>query len=309
MSIFINTFPVPAEVFGSEIERLMPGVTIWKDVNEAQADKVEAILAWALTAELAGRFPNAKLVCSMAAGVEKILPAMAALPGVPLARIVDPMQALAMSQFVVMMALRHVRRLPVFEAQQAERQWVRIAPPHPFSHTVAVLGLGATGTTVCEQLRHIGFNVIGWSRSPKRIDGVQSYTGASGLKDCLSRADLIVCVLPSTPQTKGVLNHETLSAAKPGAYLVNVGRGDHLVEPDFIALVKSGHLSGAALDVQSREPLPADDPLWTVPQVTITPHIAAAPSPRTVAEQFLEALGHAKQGIRPRYAVDQEAGY
>ncbi|MDB5817298.1 MAG: serA3 [Rhizobacter sp.] len=309
MSIFINTFPVPPQVFGAEIERLMPGATLWSNADEADADKVEAILAWTLSAELAARFPNAKLVCSMAAGVEKILPAMVSLPGVPLARIVDPMQALAMSQFVVMMALRHVRGLPLLEAQQAEHRWARVPPPHPFSHTVAVLGLGATGTTVCEQLRHIGFNVIGWSRSPKAIDGVQSYIGANGLKDCLSRADLIVCVLPSTPQTKAVLNHETLSAAKPGAYLINVGRGDHLVEPDFIALVKSGHLSGAALDVQSREPLPADDPLWSVPNVTVTPHIAAAPSPRTVAEQFLEALGHVKQGIKPRYAVDQEAGY
>jgi phosphoglycerate dehydrogenase-like enzyme len=163
---------------------------------------------------------------------------------------------------------------------------------------VAVLGRGAMGGAVAALLAAVGFEVRPWSRS-----------SGESLEEVLGDADFVVCALPLTPQTEGLLDARRFAQMKRGAYLINIARGAHVVEADLVAAVRSGQLSGAALDVQRREPLPADDPLWTVEGITITPHIAAQSSVATICEQFIEGLRRLQQGEPPPRQVDRAKGY
>jgi phosphoglycerate dehydrogenase-like enzyme len=245
---------------------------------------------------IASRLPRLRWICSVAAGVEKLLaPDLA--PGVHVSRIVDREQAAGIGQFVVTMALRHARDLALYERQQQERAWTRHAAPL-VRHRTLVLGTGAMGGEIVSWLERVGFVVRGWNRR-----------SAETLLEALATAEIVVCALPLTPATEGVLGAAAFAAMPSGAYLINVARGAHVVEPELIAAVRSGHLSGAALDVQRREPLPADDPLWAVPGITITPHIAAQPSNETVVEQFVTALRAVQRGEALPNEVDRARGY
>jgi glyoxylate/hydroxypyruvate reductase len=160
------------------------------------------------------------------------------------------------------------------------------------------LGMGTMGSAIARLLSAVGFEVTGWSRR-----------STQSLEDVLSQSDIVVCALPLTPQTQDILNARALALMPPGAYLINVARGGHVVEADLIAAVRSGHLSGAALDVQRREPMPADDALWDVPGITITPHIGAQSSVQTIAAQFQEGLAALQAGAPLPRLVDRVAGY
>ncbi len=299
MKTLLLTDPLPAALFADAVAALAPDVELvnhHRDIADADLADVQVVLGWRLPAGVAPRLPKLKWVCSIAAGVEKLLPAD--LPShIPVSRIVDAEQAEGMAQFVVMMALRHARALPRFEAQQLLRQWVR----HPVAvvrSRVAVLGMGATGSVVARLLTAVGFEVRGWSRR----------TGGS-LDNLLGTSDIVVCALPLTADTQGLLNARRLALMPTGGYVINIARGGHVVEADLIAAVRSGHLAGAALDVQQHEPMPADDPLWSVPGITITPHIAAQSSVATIAAQFVEGLRALQRGQALLRRVDRVAGY
>ena len=267
-----------------------------RDVSDAELANVQVVLAWQVPEGVYARLPQLRWVCSVAAGVEKLL--TADLPaGVPVSRIVDVDQAEGIAQFVVMMALRHARTLGRYELQQLQKQWVR----HPVAAVrsrVAVLGTGSMGSAIARLLGAVGFEVTGWSRR-----------SAQSLDDVLSQSDIVVCALPLTPQTQNILDARVLALMPQGAYLINVARGGHVVEADLIAAVRSGYLSGAALDVQRREPMSADDALWNVPGITITPHIGAQSSVQTIAIQFLEGLRALQTGSPLPRLVDRVAGY
>lgn len=262
---------------------------------DSRLDHIDVVLGWRFPSGLAARLPSLRWVCSMAAGVEKLLvPGLA--PQVPVSRVVDPEQALGMAQFAVLLALRHARALPRYEAQQHERAWTR----HPLPaahHRVTVLGAGEVGREVGRHLAALGFAVRHWRR-----DG-------TALAAALADAEIVVNTLPLTPQTSGLLDATALAAMPRGGYLINVARGGHVVEADLIEAVTSGHLAGAALDVQQREPLPADDPLWQVPGILITPHIASQPSTETVAEQFVAGLRCLLRSEPLPNLVDRALGY
>jgi len=195
------------------------------------------------------------------------------------------------------MALRHARSLERYEAQQRARDWTR--RPLPIArHAVGVLGTGAMGGEIAAWLERCGLVVRGWSRrSPESFEQV------------LAQSEIVVCALPLTAETEGILDARAFALMPRGAYVINVARGQHIVEADLIAAVRSGHLSGAALDVQRREPLPADDPLWSVPGITITPHIAAQPSTETVADQFVASVRALQRGDPMLNEVDRARGY
>jgi phosphoglycerate dehydrogenase-like enzyme len=216
---------------------------------------------------------------------------------VPVSRIVDAEQAEGIAQFVVMMALRHARGLTGYEAQQRERAWRR-QPVAAVRSRVAVLGVGTMGGAVARLLGDVGFEVQGWSRR-----------SAVPLEVVLAGADIVVCALPLTAQTDSLLDARAFALMPKGSYLINIARGAHVVEPDLVAAVTRGHLAGAALDVQRNEPMPADDPLWAVPGITITPHIAAQSSPQTIAAQFVAGLRCLQRGEAPPQVVDRTRGY
>ena len=299
MKVLLATQPMPAAVFIEAIRARAPALALVEyrsSLSDAELADIDIVLGWQMPAGLPARLPRLRWVCSVAAGVEKLLaPELA--PDVRVARIVDREQAAGIAQFVVAMALRHARSLELYEAQQRARDWTR--RPLPIArHPVGVLGTGAMGAEIAAWLERCGLVVRGWNRrSPESFD------------ELLAGSEIVVCALPLTPTTEGILDAHAFARMPRGAYVINVARGQHIVEPDLIAAVRSGHLSGAALDVQRREPLPTDDPLWSVPGITITPHIAAQPSTETVADQFVASIRALERGEPMLNEVDRARGY
>ena len=273
----------------------LPLLTYSRTLDAATLAQVEVVLGWRFPPGLAGRLPALRWVCSMAAGVEKLLVADLA-PAVRVSRVVDPDQALGIAQYVALMALRQARALPLYEAQQQRRQWLR-QPMAAARCRVAVLGWGEVGREVGRVLGALGFAVTGWRRS------------SGPLHALLAHSQIVVNALPLTADTEGLLNATAFAAMPPGAYLINIARGRHVVEADLLAAVQSGHLAGAALDVQADEPMAEADPLWAVPGITITPHIAAQSSAATVAAQFVAGLRCLQRGEPPPNPVDRRLGF
>jgi phosphoglycerate dehydrogenase-like enzyme len=299
MKVLLLTQPMPAAPYVAALSALAPELELVEyrsALGDAELATIDIVLGWRMPTGLAARMPRLGWVCSTAAGVEKLLvPDLA--PHVIVSRIVDPEQAAGIAQFVVTMVLRHARELERYARQQAERAWVR--NPMPVARLrVLVLGTGAMGGEIVDWLGRVGLAARGWNRrSPER------------LATLLGQADVVVCALPLTAATEGILDASAFAAMPEGGYVVNVARGAHLVEADLIAAVRSGHLAGAALDVQRREPMPADDPLWSVPGITITPHIAAQSSPEVICAQFVAALRARQRGERAPNAIDRSLGY
>jgi glyoxylate/hydroxypyruvate reductase A len=299
MKVLLLTQPMPAAPFVAAILALAPELELVEyraGMDSAELTAVDVALGWRMPDGLAARMPRLGWVCSIAAGVDKLLsPELA--PHVVVSRIVDPAQAAGMAQFVATMVLRHARSLELYDAQQRERSWRR--EPTPLAtHRVVVLGTGAIGGAIVDWLGRVGFAARGWNRR-----------SAETLYQALAQSDVVVCALPLTEATEGILDAPALACMPRGGYLVNVARGAHVVEADLIAAVRSGHLAGAALDVQRREPLPPDDPLWSVPGITITPHIAAQPSTEVIAMQFVAALRALRRGEPVPNAIDRARGY
>ncbi len=299
MKTLLLTDPMPAGYFTAAIHAVDPAVDLLPyraDMSDDELAEVDVVLGWRFPRGVAARLPKLKWVCAVAAGVDKLLvPELA--PGVMVSRIVDAEQARGIAQFVAMMALRHARQLGMYEMQQREHAWRR-QPVSALHSRVAVLGMGAMGTVVAKLLKTVGFDVYGWSRS------------AGGALDArLAASDIVVCALPLTPETRGLLDARAFATMPKGSYLINIARGEHVAEADLIAAVQSGHLAGAALDVQCHEPMAADDPLWDVPGITITPHIAAQSSPEAIATQFVAGLRCLARGELPPQTVDRSRGY
>ena len=309
MSILLLTRPQPPELFSEALRALLPGETLWESADAANAAAVEAIIAWQLKPGVLSRYPNLRLICATAAGVEKITAMPDLRDNVMVMRVVDPLVNTGLAQYVLLMALRHMRSLQLFEAQQRAHDWTRHRPPDPYSLTAGILGMGEVGRTVAAALQIAGFNVRGWSRTPKNVPGIAMSDGADGLRSCLTQSNYLVCALPLTPQTRGLLNRDTLAMLPRGAYVINVARGGHVVEPDLVALLDSGHLGGAALDVQDTEPLPQASPLWDHPAITITPHIAAQASVATVSAQFAANWQRLRAGRSLVNVIDASLGY
>jgi glyoxylate/hydroxypyruvate reductase len=299
MKVLLATQPTPAAVFIDAIRARAPELELVEyrsSLSDAALADVDVVLAWQMPPGLPSRLPRAGWVCSVAAGVEKLLaPDLA--PHVRVSRIVDREQAAGIAQFVVAMALRHARSLELYEAQQRARDWTR-RPLSIARHPVAVLGTGAMGGEIAVWLERCGLVVRGWNRrSPDSFETM------------LAASEIVVCALPLTSETEGLLDARAFAAMPRGGYVINVARGAHIVEADLIAAVRSGHLSGAALDVQRKEPLPSDDPLWSVPGITITPHIAAQPSTETIADQFVASVRALGRGETLPNEVDRSRGY
>jgi glyoxylate/hydroxypyruvate reductase A len=247
-----------------------------------------------------------KLVQSLWMGVEKLLADPAYPRGVPLARLIDPGMVAAMTETVLAHVLDWHRHFYQYRAQQRERSWKRIDQRMASDRTVGLLGLGELGSDAARKLLALGFNVAGWSRRPRTIPGVQSFTDLTAM---LRITDALVCLLPLTPQTAGVLNARSFAMMRRGGCVINVARGTHLVTRDLLGALENGWLAHAYLDVFEPEPLPHDDPLWQHPGVTVTPHIAALTEPRTAVPKIAENVERVRRGETPANLVDFQAGY
>lgn len=251
-------------------------------------------------------FTNAKAVLSLWAGVEKISPNPTLT--LPLCRMVDAGLALGMRDYVV----GHVMRYHLGMDRHIHGlggHWDKTTPPLARDHKVTVLGLGELGQTCAKALAQLGFDVTGWSRRPKEIAGLTCLSGPDGLQQALSTAEILVLLLPDTPQTQGILNADTLKALPKGAMIVNPGRGTLIDDNALLAALESGQVGHATLDVFRIEPLPADHPYWSHPNVTVTPHIAAETRPPTASEVIAENIRRGEAGEPFLHLVDRAAGY
>jgi len=252
------------------------------------------------------RLGRPKLVQSLWMGVEKLLADPTYPRGVPLARLIDPGMVAAMTETVLAHVLDWHRHFYQYRAQQRERSWKRIDQRMASDRTVGLLGLGELGSDAARKLLALGFNVAGWSRRPRTIPGVQSFTDLTAM---LRITDALVCLLPLTPQTAGVLNARSFAMMRRGGCVINVARGAHLVTRDLLGALDNGWLAHAYLDVFEPEPLPRDDLLWQHPGVTVTPHIAALTEPRTAVPKIAENVERVRRGEAPANLVDFQAGY
>lgn len=253
-----------------------------------------------------GKLPRLKLVQSLWMGVEKLLEDPELPRDVPLARLVDPGMVGAMSETVLAHVIDWHRHLYFYRQLQREKKWKRRRQSLPADRTVGFLGLGELGTDAARKLLALGFKVCGWSRRPKRVAGVHCSTD---LGEILGMSNALVCLLPLTGQTRGVLNAAAFARMPKGGCLINVARGAHAVTADLLASLDAGQLAHAYLDVFEPEPLPADSPLWTHPGVTVTPHAAALTEPRTAVPKIVENVERLRRGEAPLNLVDFAAGY
>lgn len=288
---------------------LAPGERIYTDPASAPPADVEALLAFKLAPGIASRFPALKFIACAGAGVDDLL-ATPDVPGhLPIVRAVDPLQGQRMAQYVALMVLRFHRDLPQLEAQQRDARWQRFNPMPEEACRIGVMGYGSLGAPVVDVLARLGYSVAVWTRTPRRVERAESFAGPTEFAAFLARTLVLVCALPLTSETRGLLAARAFAALPHGAYIVNVSRGDVLRESDLAAAVDRGHLAGAALDVFETEPLPATSPLWRHPKILCTPHIAAVPRADVAAAQFLDNLRRARSGQPLVNVVDRGRGY
>jgi glyoxylate/hydroxypyruvate reductase A len=291
------------------LDRRAPGlqVSVWPDPACLAA---EVAACWDAPAGVFSHMPNLRLVHSIGAGVDKLLggldPAMQALA---VCRVVDPSINTGMFEYVLWGVLYFHRHFDRVLANQTQSLWQRPEQCPAQACRIGVMGMGELGGSVSARLSRLGYAVSGWSRRPTQIDGVQSHAGEAALEVFLGQSDIVVCLLPLTPKTHGLLNAQAFAALPRGAALIHCGRGEHLVAPDLVAALDSGHLRGAILDVFAQEPLPADNPLWRHPRVVVTPHMASLASFETVVQQVLDNIHRLDGGQALHNQVDLSSGY
>ena len=282
-------------------------VEVWPQI--AAPERVELALCWNQPPGSLLHFPNLKLISSFGAGVDHLLNDPQLPADIPLVRLVDPDLQQSMSEYVLLGALGHFRRCKDYCCQQAAKSWEPLSIPHISEVNVGIMGCGKIGRFVGETLVYTGFKVHGWSRTPQQFDQIATYSGEKELTTFLGRSNILVCLLPLTTATENILNAQVFDQLPPSAYLINVGRGAHLVEADLLAALDSGQLSGALLDVFRQEPLPPEHPFWRHEKIRVTPHIASITNPASAAEQILANYHRLCQGKEPLNRVNRQIGY
>ena len=275
----------------------------WPDINGGDIDV--ALVATHPRGTFAG-LQRLKLIQSLWMGVENIVGDPELPRGVPLARLIDPGMVAAMAETVIAHVLDWHRHFYCYRRFQKDRIWKRRRQYLASDRSIGLLGLGELGGTIAAKLVAMGFNVAGWSRTPKRLHGLHCSTD---LAEVVRRSNALVCLLPLTEKTRGIINSQTLSLIPRDGCVINVARGGHVVMPDLLAALDSGHLAHAYLDVFETEPLPRESPLWSHPGLTVTPHIAALTEPRTSVGKIAQNIECLRRGEAPRNTVDFAAGY
>ncbi len=271
-------------------------VRFWNDPSVAP-EEVRYAMVWDPEPGRLAGYPNLKLVSSSAAGVDCIVSDPHFPAHVPLVRMQTEEQADRMGEYACLGALSLLRDMKRITRAQEAGRWDHFEPVRTLRETgVGVMGMGNLGSRAAIMLRDLGFRTAGWSLSRKAIPDVESFAGPGEMNAFLARTDILICLLPDTPATRGLLNARAFARLPRGAGLVNAGRGTHVVEADLLAALDSGHLGGAMLDVFSVEPLPADSPIWSHPKIIVTPHIASFGSRRERARQLARAIAALEGG-------------
>ncbi|RDV14225.1 glyoxylate/hydroxypyruvate reductase A [Pontibacter diazotrophicus] len=272
-------------------------------------EDVEFALAWNHPLGAFKEYPNLRCISSMGAGVDHILKDPELPEAAIITRITDPNLAKDMAEFTVALVMNHVRGLSSYKIAEQRQSWEPKRYLRTEDVTIGVMGVGVLGTYVARHLNEIGFKVNGWARTAKEIEHVEVYVGQDGLDAFLAASDILICLLPLTKETANILNKDTFRKLPEGAFVINVARGEHLVEQDLIGMIDEGHLAGASLDVFREEPLPKNHPFWEHPKINITPHIASITNPATAVSQILDNYDRLKKDEPLTGTVSLTKGY
>jgi glyoxylate/hydroxypyruvate reductase A len=305
-----------AEQFATEIHALDPDLDIRIAPDTGPLEDIRYALVWQPRAGLLAALPNLQLIVSVGAGVDALLDDPTT-PVRPLVRFVDKDLTARMAEYVVMNALYHHRRMTEFRELQTRRTWTYLPEPAARDVRVGIMGLGVLGSAAAAALRPFGYQLRGWTRMPKTLDGVACFAGTHQLEPFLAETDIVVVLLPLTPQTRGLVNRAFTSKLSvrgrspllPGPVLINAGRGGLQIDADILDALNSGALYAASLDVFQTEPLPPPSPLWVHPRVVITPHNAAESAPAAIARYAVRQIKAHARGGKLENVVHRARGY
>jgi glyoxylate/hydroxypyruvate reductase len=315
MSAFLFVTPTwDGAAWAGHMRKVMPArsIRVWPDVGDAK--DVHYAAAWLPPADVVKSLPNLKVIFSLGAGVDAILSDFSLPKDTPIVRVNDPDMTMRMSEHIVLQVLMHHRQQRRLDENQHGKIWDTF-PQHAASALrIGVMGLGVLGADAAMKLAMMGFSTAGWSRSKKSIPGVQCFAGASELDAFLSRTDVLVCLLPATAETDGILNRALFrKLARSGPFgapiLINAGRGRQQVEADILASLDAGELHAVSLDVFREEPLPTDSPFWSHAKVILTPHSAADSDPATICAYVARQIGRFERDGVLENVVDRARGY
>lgn len=274
-----------------EFAKVDSSLTIYGVNDQYDPESIEVVLAWKPPAGFFPKLTNLKLIHALGMGVDHIFKCPDAPTNIPIARIIDEDMSVQMAEYVLYGVLSAYRKFNIYQAQQREGEWQPRSRNFHDDFKIGIMGYGELGKSVATRLQLNAFNNIRiWSSSPKSLENIQSFHGKDMLMRFTEDLDVLICLLPLTAETKHILNGELFEKMGGNAYLINPARGDHLLEEDLIVAITRGQLSGALLDVFTEEPLPSDHPFWQIPEIEITPHIAASTNPRTASDQVIQNI-------------------
>lgn len=291
------------------IEKSAPNITVEIYPNDTEREKTQFVLAFRPPENAFQNYPNLKVVASIAAGIKHITKNHKLPKNVILTKANDPMHKGDIADFVLALSLSYMRRLPVYFQQKEQAKWQPHSYQRPEETTIGIMGIGSIGQTIGKLMLKNDFKVTGWSRSEKHIDNIKTFHGDTQRIDFLKTADILICTLPLTKETEGILNTAVFDKLPKGAYLINIGRGKQLVEADLLTALETGQLAGAALDVFRDEPLPKDHPFWKNEKIMITPHSAGNIDPESAVKKILRNYKAMKNGDKLLDVVNVKKGY
>lgn len=284
-----------------------PEINLEVGPDVPQPETVDILLLWNHPKGCLAPFTQAKLYYSLGAGVDHLIADASRRQGVAMCRIVDPKLSFSMSNYILFAVLHYQRQWDKYQRDQQQKHWDHDAPSER-EVRIGILGLGTLGTDAAIKLDQLGFSVVGYSPSPKQLDNIPTYAGKD-LPVFLSSCNVLVCTVPYTPKTHGLLSSPLFDQLHPSTFLINVSRGKVQIEKDILSALDSGKLSGAFLDVFETEPLPPDSALWEHPRVYITPHVASITQPAAGVHQIIENSQLLQQHRPLKHRVDEEKGY
>lgn len=313
MALLLSLGGVDERLWQERLTRALGDYPVHRSDEMFDPAAIRYILAWKPGPDVFAKLSNLKAILSLGAGVDGLL-SHPALPDVPIVRFVDEDLTRCMSDYVIAQVAMHQRLFSRYRADQRARVWSQLYPPASNRIAVGIMGMGVLGRDAARKLAAVGFTVNGWSRSARHVAGVTGFVGTDGFDAFLGATDILVNLLPLTPDTAGILNMATFQKLRRGPLvggpaIVNAARGGHQVEADIVAALKDGTLGAASLDVFETEPLPPESPLWALETCYITPHIAAISNPDSGTAYFAEAIRDAEAGRPLRNVVDRARGY
>lgn len=291
------------------LQRSAPEIPIYNYLEDHPKENIKMALVWKHPPGTLKGYPNLECIASSGAGVDFLFEDKELPNHIPITRIVDEYLAKDMSEHVIALVFSHIKNLSLYKVDQFNKVWKPVDYHRIKDLTIGIMGVGALGKVLATDLVKYGFKVQGWSGSKKNLAGIRTFAGDLEQKNFLNSTQILVCLLPLTRETSGILNQDLFSQLPNGAHIINVARGGHLVDNDLLEMLDNNHLSGASLDVYHQEPLPTNHPFWEHPKIHMTPHYASVSDTNSVIPQILENYRRLKSGKELLNLVSKIKGY